>query len=61
MFSGLIESVPETPDSVDAVAGTGITIAARLAVLEDKVAAMQRELDTLKEAASAEVPTDIDE
>jgi uncharacterized protein YceH (UPF0502 family) len=62
LFSGLIESVPETPDSVDAVAaGTGISLAQRLAVLEDKVAAMQRELDALKEAASAQVPTDIDE
>jgi len=61
LFSGLIESVPETPDSADAAAGTGITLSQRLAVLEDKVAAMQRELDTLKEAASAELPTDIDE
>ena len=53
--------MPETPDSADAAAGTGITLSQRLAVLEDKVAAMQRELDTLKEAASAELPTDIDE
>jgi len=47
---------------VDAVAaGTGISLAQRLAVLEDKVAAMQREIDALQEAASVEVPTDIDE
>jgi uncharacterized protein YceH (UPF0502 family) len=62
LFSGLIESVPETPDFVDAAsAGTGISLAQRLAVLEDKVAAMQREIDALKEAASVEVPTDLDE
>jgi uncharacterized protein YceH (UPF0502 family) len=62
LFSGLIESVAETPDSVDnATAETSVTIAARLAVLEDKVAAMQREIDALKDAASAQVPADIDE
>jgi uncharacterized protein YceH (UPF0502 family) len=55
LFSGLIESVPETPDSVDtAASGTGITMAARLTALEDKVAAMQLELDALKNAASAQ-------
>src|SRR5258708_33847342 len=60
LFSGLIESVPETPDFVDAAAGTGITMAQRLAVLEDKVAAMQREIDAPKETASAQGPPDLD-
>ena len=62
LFSGAIESVPETPDDPDtAAAGTSITLSQRLAVLEDKVAAMQREIDALKDAASEQVPTDIDE
>jgi uncharacterized protein YceH (UPF0502 family) len=62
LFSGAIESVPETPDAVDsAAAGTSITLAQRLAVLEDKVAAMQREIDALKDSASEQVPADLDE
>lgn len=62
LFSGLIESVPEPPDAVEAAAaGTGVTLAQRLSILEDKVAAMQRELDALKDAASAPTPTDLDE
>ena len=62
LFSGAIESVPETPDDLDtAASGTSITLSQRLAVLEDKVAAMQREIDALKEAASEHVPTNIDE
>src|SRR5216684_1228874 len=53
-----IARLPRAPGSVDAVAaGTGISLAQRLAVLEDKVAAMQREIDALQEAASVEVPT----
>src|SRR6266851_565247 len=64
LFSGAIESVPETPDAVDAdaaVAGTSITLSQRLAALEDKVAAMQREIDALKDAAAEQIPTDLDE
>ena len=54
--------MPETPDDLDtAAAGTSITLSQRLAVLEDKVAAMQREIDALKDAASEQVPTNIDE
>jgi uncharacterized protein len=62
LFSGAIESVPETPDDVDAAAaGTNITMAARLAVLEDKVAAMQREIEALRDAASEQAPSAVDE
>ena len=62
LFSGAIESVPETPDDVDAAAsGTSITIAARLALLEEKVAAMQREIDALRDAASEQAPAAVDE
>jgi uncharacterized protein YceH (UPF0502 family) len=65
LFSGAIESVPETPDAGDAgdsaAAGTSITLAQRLAVLEDKVAAMQREIDALKDTASEQVTTNLEE
>jgi uncharacterized protein YceH (UPF0502 family) len=56
----MIESVPDTPDPEEyAAAGTGTSLSQRLAALEDKVAAMQRELDALKEAASTQASTDI--
>jgi hypothetical protein len=62
LFSGAIESVPETPDDEGpAAAGMGSTIAARLAVLEEKVAAMQREIDALKAAATGQVAGNLDE
>ncbi|HLZ97799.1 MAG TPA: DUF480 domain-containing protein [Steroidobacteraceae bacterium] len=62
LFCGAVESVPELPDAVDfAAAGSSITLTQRLAVLEDKVAAMQREIDALKDAASEGVPADLDE
>ena len=62
LFSGLIESVPETPEPVDfAAVGTGVTLGQRLAILEEKVAALQLELDALKHAAPAQaVPTAVD-
>jgi uncharacterized coiled-coil protein SlyX len=41
------------------MAGTGISLSQRLAALEDKVAAMQRELDALKAAAATQASTDI--
>jgi uncharacterized protein len=60
LFSGMIESVPDTPEPEEfAMAGTGISLSQRLAALEDKVAAMQRELDALKEAAATQASTDI--
>jgi uncharacterized protein YceH (UPF0502 family) len=60
LFSGMIESVPDTPDPEEfAAAGTGISLSQRLAALEDKVAAMQLELDALKDAASTQASTDI--
>jgi hypothetical protein len=60
LFSGMIESVPDTPDPEEfAAAGSGISLSQRLAALEDKVAAMQREVDALKEAASTQASTDI--
>jgi len=62
LFSGAIESVPETPDEVDdAAPGSSVTLSQRLAILEDKVAAMQREIDALKDAAGERIPTDLDE
>ena len=60
LFSGMIESVPDTADPEEfAAAGTGISLSQRLAALEDKVAAMQLELDALKDAASTQASTDI--
>jgi uncharacterized protein len=60
LFSGMIESVPDTPEPEEfAMAGTGISLSQRLAALEDKVAAMQRELDALKDAAATQASTDI--
>jgi uncharacterized protein YceH (UPF0502 family) len=53
LFSGLIESAPESPDPVDVVAaGTGQTVGQRLAALEDKVAALQLQIEALADAAS---------
>ena len=58
LFSGMIESVADTPDPEEiAVGGAGHSLSQRLAALEEKVAAMQLELDALKYAASARAPT----
>jgi uncharacterized protein YceH (UPF0502 family) len=58
LFSGMIESVPDAPDAEEfAAAGTGVTLGQRLAILEEKVAAMQLELDALKHAVPAQAPT----
>jgi uncharacterized protein len=58
LFSGMIESVADTPDPEEiAVGGAGHSLSQRLAALEDKVAAMQLELDALKYAASARAST----
>jgi uncharacterized protein YceH (UPF0502 family) len=54
LFSGNIESVPETPESAEAAPGTSATLSQRLALLEDKVAEMQLELEALKAAAPAQ-------
>jgi uncharacterized protein YceH (UPF0502 family) len=57
LFSGMIESVADTPDPEEiAVGGAGHSLSQRLAALEEKVAAMQLELDALKYAASARAP-----
>jgi uncharacterized protein YceH (UPF0502 family) len=57
LFSGIIESVPETPDPVDAaVSGITVTLSQRLALLEEKVAEMRAELDALKSASPAQIP-----
>jgi uncharacterized protein YceH (UPF0502 family) len=53
LFSGLIESAPESPDPVDLVsAGTGQTVGQRLAALEEKVAALQLQIEALADAGS---------
>jgi uncharacterized protein YceH (UPF0502 family) len=58
LFSGMIESVADTPDPEEiAVGGAGHSLSQRLAALEEKVAAMQLELDALKYAASARAST----
>lgn len=54
LFSGNIESVPETPDPADPAAGAHTSLSQRLALLEDKVAEMQLELEALKAAAPAQ-------
>src|SRR5258706_3082895 len=51
LFSGIIESVPETAEAADHAAGANGTLSQRLALLEDKVAEMRAELDVLKGAA----------
>jgi hypothetical protein len=57
LFSGVIESVPETADPVDAaVAGMTVTLSQRLALLEEKVAEMRAELDALKSVSPAQIP-----
>jgi uncharacterized protein YceH (UPF0502 family) len=57
LFSGVIESVPETADPVDpAVAGMTATLSQRLALLEDRVAEMRSELDALKSASPTQTP-----
>jgi hypothetical protein len=49
LFSGMIESVPDSPDPEEfAVAHTGGSLGQRLALLEEKVAALRTELDALK-------------
>ncbi|HWJ36548.1 MAG TPA: DUF480 domain-containing protein [Steroidobacteraceae bacterium] len=54
LFSGIIESVAETADWTDPpAAGTNVSLSQRLALLEDKVAEMQLQLDALKSAAEA--------
>jgi hypothetical protein len=53
----MIESVADTPEPEEiAVGGTGHSMSQRLAALEEKVAAMQLELDALKYAPSARAP-----
>jgi uncharacterized protein YceH (UPF0502 family) len=53
LFSGLIESAPESPDPVDVVAaGTGQTVGQRLAALEEKVAALQLQIEALADGGS---------
>ena len=55
LFSGNIESVPETEDPADTVvSGTSTTLAQRIATLEESVAKMRIELDTLKGTGPAE-------
>ena len=55
LFSGNIESVPETEDPADTVvSGTSTTLAQRIAMLEESVAKMRIELDTLKGTGPAE-------
>jgi uncharacterized protein len=57
LFSGVIESVPETADPVDAaVAGITVTLSQRLALLEERVAEMRAELDALKSVSPAQIP-----
>ena len=57
LFSGMIESAADTPEPEEiAVGGTGHSMSQRLAALEEKVAAMQLELDALKYASSARAP-----
>jgi uncharacterized protein len=57
LFSGMIESVADTPEPEEiAVGGTGHSMSQRLAALEEKVTAMQLELDALKYAPSARAP-----
>jgi uncharacterized protein YceH (UPF0502 family) len=57
LFSGVIESVPETADPADAaVAGITVTLSQRLALLEERVAEMRAELDALKSVSPAQIP-----
>jgi uncharacterized protein YceH (UPF0502 family) len=58
LFSGIIESVPETAEPADHTAGANGTLSQRLALLEDKVAELRAELDVLKGAGSQTLGTD---
>jgi uncharacterized protein YceH (UPF0502 family) len=53
LFSGMIESVPETPDEPEPV---GATLSQRVALLEDTVAQLRAELDRLKNTAPTQEP-----
>ncbi|MDP9014797.1 MAG: DUF480 domain-containing protein [Pseudomonadota bacterium] len=57
LFSGIIESVPESADPVDSsAAGATPSLSQRLALLEDRVAEMRLELDALKSVAATQLP-----
>ena len=56
LFSGMIESVPETPDLEEPAPGTA-TLSQRLARLEEQVALLRCELDAFKHAAMPRPPT----
>lgn len=51
LFSGSIESAPEPVDEHDQTAGSAGTLAQRVALLEEQVAALRTELDALKTSA----------
>jgi uncharacterized protein YceH (UPF0502 family) len=56
LFSGDIESVPETEETAEPTAtATGATLSQRMALLEELVAAMRSELDTLKASSPTRV------
>jgi uncharacterized protein YceH (UPF0502 family) len=57
LFSGAIDSVPETTEeATPAATGTMAGLLQRLASLEDQVAAMRVDLDRLQDAAAVRVP-----
>jgi uncharacterized protein len=57
LFSGNIESVPETAEPEEpTAAGAGGTLSQRVALLEELVAEMRSELDTLKSSVPARTP-----
>ncbi|MDB6086842.1 MAG: hypothetical protein JWN43_4723 [Gammaproteobacteria bacterium] len=56
LFSGNIESVAEPVDPDPVAPGTSSTLSQRLALLEEKVADMQLELEALKNGAPAQTP-----
>lgn len=54
LFSGNIESVPESVDPDSGAGEMTATVSQRLAMLEDKIAQLRSEVDALKSAASSQ-------